>query len=210
MSETYRVRPSARSARRSAVQNPPPGEFPRGGVKAVNAAVIEFRVDQASLAWYQDPKCGIGEPDCSVRRDGQVIRGIEALSLIVRDNRLRRLTILVRIGATDAASTMFAVKETALPIQRIAIHEVGPIDHDFNVAVGIPTEQPAVRHVGPEEAIVSLLPNGSFAVQRAFVQAQERGSGPHYGSQPFVIDLHATKTIDQLRRSGTPQEAPGQ
>jgi hypothetical protein len=54
------------------------------------------------------------------------------------DNRRGfRILAVIPIRATDAALAMFAVNEPTARVQRVPIDKEGPIDQNFNVAVGL-------------------------------------------------------------------------
>ncbi len=137
-------------------------------VEAINAAMIELRLGECALVRHDNPEGRIGEPYRPIGRDRDVIGRIEPLAPIVCHDRFRRVLIIAT--STDAATAMFAMNERATDLNGIAVHEPCAVDQNLNTPVGIPAEQPPVRHVGPDQAVVRRLPCRAFAVESALVQ----------------------------------------
>ena len=70
---------------------------------------------------------------------------IGKFALEMGNNRFRRIIVIT--AAANAASAMFAVDESAVRLDRIAVHEPCSVDHHLDMSVKIPSEQSPIWHV---------------------------------------------------------------
>jgi hypothetical protein len=119
-------------------------------IEAVDAAVIEFGIGERALVGHDDAESRIGEPDRPVGRHRDIVGRVDPPALEMRHDRLG---LVVVAAAADAAPAMLAMDERAVGLDGVAVHEPGAVDHDLDMAIGIPAEQPPVGHVGPDEPL---------------------------------------------------------
>ena len=168
--------------------------------------MIEFGLGERALVGHDDPEGRIGEPDRPVGRDRDIVGRVDPLALVMRHDRLGLAVIIA--AAADAAPAMLAMDERAVCLDGIAVHEPGAVDHDLDMAIGIPAEQPPVGYVRPDQPIMRGLPCGPLAVDRSLIELQQRRIGAQHLRQPIVVDLDTAKALHDLGWTGIAQQTP--
>ena len=152
------------------IRHPAQGGVP--WVEAVDAAMVQLRLHQAALVRHEQAEGRVGEPDRAVPRDCHVVGRIEPLALEMGDDR-RRVPVSVR--AAYAAPPVLAMHQLAVRLERVAVDKIRAVDRNRDMAVRVPGQQAAVRHVGPEQTVARRLPDRAFCVQRALIQTEQLG-----------------------------------
>ena len=181
------------------------GQRSAGREVAIDAAMIQFRLRQAALPRDAQTEHRIGEPECAVGRDGEVIGRVEPVAPIMGDERSG---LILGGRSADAAPAMFAVHQIAVRIQRVAVHEERAVDHDLDMAILVPGQQPAVLHVGPCEAPVRGNPDRTLAVDGPVVQNQQFRIPRHDAGKTLVRDLHPGEWPHLARRPRPANQTP--
>ncbi len=180
-----------------------PAKIAAHRIEAVDAAVIEFGIGESALIGHDDPENRVGEPD-PVGSHRDIVGRVDPPALEMRHDRLGLVAIVA--AATDAAPAMLAIDELAVGLDGVGVHEPGAIDHDLDMAIGIPAEKPPVGHVGPDESLLHPLPGRPLGVDRALMQLEQWRIGRRHFRQPIIVDLETAEATDRRRRPGAPQQ----
>jgi len=72
-----------------------------------------------------------------------IVGRVDPSPLEMRHDRFGHVVVIA--AAADAAPAMFAMDKCAIALDSVAVHEPDAVDHDLDMAIGIPAEQPSVR-----------------------------------------------------------------
>src|SRR5690349_1642282 len=114
-------------------------------MKTIHTAMIEFGLREGALVGHDNPECRVGEPNRPVWGDGDIVGGVDPLTLIMGHDRLGLVIIIAALANT--APAMLAVNKGAVRLYGIAVHEPRALDEHFNVPIGIPPQQPTVWYI---------------------------------------------------------------
>ena len=111
------------------------------------------------------------------------------------------------VGAADAAPPMLAMDETTIPIDGVAVDEIGGVDHPtcpsgHHLSTRWPsTSDQTSRWPGASQ-------NDAFAKGRVLVKAKQRRVRVHDVKQARIVNDSVIRRAQRLRRTGTPQQGP--
>src|SRR5208282_360820 len=143
------------------------------GIEAVDNGG-KFEGGFVALVIGHDAVTGVGEPDCAVGMNGEIVGSVELFALIaVHQNRDRA----VRFGARYAAGVVFAGEQAALAVAKVAVAVIrrAAKNGDF-VGVFEPAEHAVVRNVAEEKVAAVAEPDGAFGPARSGVKTLDGGA----------------------------------